>query len=101
MTITKMRQTSKIVEQLLREDEKTREDDCYLMLKVFQITHPEELGKTFADALFNGQKNGINFETIRRSRAQIQSKHPELKPRKEVEKAREEVREVYEEFVRE
>lgn len=70
---------SDIVKEILEEDELARKDDNYLILRVVQIMHPEEVGKTFVDVMFNAKKNKINFESIRRCRQKVQQKHPELK----------------------
>lgn len=73
------------VKEILEKDELARKDDCYLFLKVLEITHPNEVGKTFRDVLLNAKKNKINFESIRRCRQKVQEKHPELKDNKTAE----------------
>ena len=73
---------SDLVKEILEKDELAREDDCYLMLKVIEKTHPEETGKTFAEVMLNAKKNKINFESIRRCRQKVQEKYPHLKNKK-------------------
>ena len=70
---------SNIVKDILEIDELARRDDCYLMLKVLERTHPEEVGKRFSEVMLNAKRNKINFESIRRCRQKVQEKNPELK----------------------
>lgn len=85
------------VKEILEKDELARQDDCYLILKVIEKTHPDEVGKTFADVMFNAKKNKINFESIRRCRQKVQEKYPYLKTPK-VENARFEEQSEYQRF---
>lgn len=68
-----------IVEQILIDDEKARKDDNYLILKVIEKLHPDQVGKCFNDVMLNARQNGINFESIRRCRQRVQQLYPELK----------------------
>ena len=75
----KLKNLEKIVEEIIRNDELARKDDCYLILKVVEKTYPNELGKKFTDVMFNAKSKGINFESITRCRRKLQEKYPELK----------------------
>ena len=84
---------SDLVKEILEKDELAREDDCYLMLKVIERTHPNEVGKTFRDVMLNAKKNKINFESIRRCRQKVQEKYPHLKNEKTADARTEEQKE--------
>lgn len=96
----KLRVLEKIVEELLRNDELARQDDCYLILEVIRKTNPFEVGKTFAQVMFNAKSKGISFESIVRTRRKIQSKYPELRD-KEVSKFRDEEQGEYIKYAKE
>ena len=87
MKLERLIRLDKIVEQILREDELSRTDDCYLILKVVQRTHPELVGATFANVMMGARSKEISFESITRARRKVQRNHPEL-----VHKETEEVR---------
>ncbi len=79
MKIARLRNLEKIVEDILKNDELARKDDCYLILQVIRRIYPFEVGKTFADVMFNAKSKGVSFESITRARRKIQKKYPELK----------------------
>lgn len=91
MKVEKLRKLADIVKEILEQDELARTDDCYLMLKVLEITHPNEVGKAFSEVMLNAKRNKINFESIRRCRQKVQEKYPELKDITTVEKRGEEI----------
>lgn len=68
--------------EILRNDELSRRDDCYLILKVIEKLYPYEIGKKFKDVMFNAKNKGISFESITRCRRKLQKKYPELKDKK-------------------
>ena len=68
--------------EILRNDELSRRDDCYLILKVIEKLYPYEIGKKFKDVMFNAKNKGISFESITRCRRKLQKKYPELKDEK-------------------
>lgn len=74
-----------IVKDILETDKLARKDDCYLMLKVLERTHPEEVGKRFSEVMLNAKRNKINFESIRRCRQKVQEKNPHLKDKETAE----------------
>ena len=68
-----------VVEEILRKDQLSREDDCYLILQVVSKLYPYEVGKQFATVMFNAKNKGISFESITRCRRKLQERYPELK----------------------
>ena len=58
----------KTVYKILDEDEKAREDDNYLILKVVQELEPELAGTTFAHVMLNLKYRKISLESITRAR---------------------------------
>ena len=46
----KINQLEDYVFEILRNDELSRRDDCYLILKVIEKLYPYEIGKKFAEA---------------------------------------------------
>lgn len=93
----KLKNLEKIVEEIIRNDKLAREDDCYLILKVVEKVYPNEVGKTFADVMFNAKLKGINFESITRARRKLQEKYPELKEA-EITQIRDKEQEAYIEY---
>lgn len=78
MKLDKLIKLDKLVEEILKEDKLARKDDCYLILKVVQSTHPNLAGTTFANVMFNAKSKGISFESITRARRKVQQRNPEL-----------------------
>lgn len=68
----------KTVYKILDEDEKAREDDNYLILKVVQELEPELAGTTFANVMFNLKYKNISFEGITRARRKWAEQHRDL-----------------------
>ncbi len=91
MNTSKLKRMADIVKDILEQDNLARTDDCYLTLKVLKITHPKEVGKTFAEVMLNAKRNKINFESIRRCRQKVQEKYPHLKDISTTEKRAEEI----------
>ena len=67
------------MEEILRTDELSRKDDCYLILRVVSKLYPHEVGKKFEAVMFNAKNKGISFESITRCRRKVQEKNPELR----------------------
>lgn len=99
MKTHKLIKLTETIKEILEQDELARKDDCYLVLKVLERTHPQEVGKTFAQVMLNAKKNKINFESIRRCRQKVQEKHQNLKDSKTAE-ARFEEQSEYQRFAR-
>ena len=68
-----------------------------MILKVVEKVYPNEVGKTFADVMFNAKLKGINFESITRARRKLQEKYPELKEA-EITQIRDKEQEAYIEY---
>ena len=75
----KIKKLEVIVEEILRNDELSRKDDCYLILQVVRRLYPYDVGEKFETVLFNAKNKGISFESITRIRRKLQEKNPELK----------------------
>lgn len=75
----KLKKLEVIVEEILRNDELTRKDDCYLILQVVRRLYPYDVGEKFETVMFNAKNKGISFESITRIRRKLQEKNPELK----------------------
>lgn len=93
MKTEKLKRIADIVKDILEQDNLARTDDCYLMLKVLEVTHQNEVGKAFSEVMLNAKKNKINFESIRRCRQKVQEKYPYLKDVDTTEKRAEEISE--------
>lgn len=80
--IDQIKNVKKKVKQMLLEFPETRDNDNLLIMKVWLDQQPsmrkkEFMFKTFAIAFVNGAF--CNPESIRRSRALLQNKYPELR----------------------
>ena len=75
----KLKKLEVIVEEILRNDELSRKDDCYLILQVVRRLYPYDVGEKFETVMFNAKNKGISFESITRIRRKLQEKNPELK----------------------
>lgn len=45
MKTHKLIKLTETIKEILEQDELARKDDCYLVLKVLEQTHPQEVGK--------------------------------------------------------
>ena len=99
--MNQLQQTSKLVKQILIEDEATRNSDTYLYLKVCETLNPSALSKPFWMVLAGLKFYKLPpFETVRRSRQKIQRRCPELAGTDEVEEARAELETEFREFAK-
>lgn len=79
MMATKGAKVKETVYNLLVSDKVARTDDIYLYKNVIKALAPNLLNQPFDNVLTEHFDNGfIHFETVRRTRAAIQSEHPEL-----------------------
>ncbi len=78
MKLNNLLKLDKTVEEILREDELARRDDCYLILRVIQKSNPKLATETFFNVMINAKAHGISFESITRARRKVQRSHPEL-----------------------
>ena len=99
--MNQLQQTSKLVKQILIEDEAARNSDMYLYLKVCEKLNPSALSKPFWAVLVGLKFYKLPpFETVRRARQKIQAKCPELAGADEVEAVRSYKEDEYREFAR-
>ncbi len=78
-----LKRVEQIVEQILKEEPSTREDDYILTTEYYSRICPEVLDMPFR-YVFLGHKtlNLPNFKTIERARRKIQARLPELTSKK-------------------
>lgn len=74
-----LKQLEETVKEILENDELSRRDDCYLILRVISKLYPNEIGKRFETVMFGAKNKGISFESITRCRRKLQEKNPYLK----------------------
>mgnify|MGYP003290386412 CR=1 FL=1 len=94
-----------LVHIILEEDEKARNSDSYLYLRVLNTVAEKENIKLaeihVIDFLLNLHKSPFPpFESVRRTRQKIQEKYPHLAPCKVVEEYRAENEKAFLEFAR-
>lgn len=99
--MNQLKQTSKLVKQILIDEPLARNSDMYLYLKVCQKLNPSALTKPFWNVISALKHHNLPpFETVRRTRQKIQEKQPELAGSDAVEDARAELETEYREFAR-
>lgn len=81
--MNKLKPTTKLVKAILEQDERTRNSDSFLYLKVLEHISLEKGihldGITVPDFLLSMKVLGFPpFESVRRSRQKVQQHHPEL-----------------------
>lgn len=70
---------SKIVKQILREDQEARDNDDYLYCKVCERVNAISVNEPFNKVMRNRKDLGFPpFETVRRTRQKLQEEYPEL-----------------------
>lgn len=84
-----MRRIKQTVYKILQEDEYSRTDDNYLIMRVVQELEPNLAGTSFVNVMQGLKYKGISFEGITRARRKFLEEYPELKE-KESELARRE-----------
>lgn len=77
--MNELQNTTKLVRQILEEDEKARNSDNYLIIKVYERLYPPVANMPFNVVLNHRNDYGLpSFETIRRTRQKLQHDYPEL-----------------------
>ena len=80
-----------IVREILTNDEKTRENDDLLFMKVCEQLNGNVLNHSFGAVLQDFNRYGLpKYASVGRARRKLQAACPELRPKKEVEKFRSE-----------
>ncbi len=83
------RQTTKIVKEILIDDEYARNDDNYLYAKVLETLAPNMLKKPFWQVLNSISVNDLpSIETVSRCRRKVQEQNETLRPAVRVREAR-------------
>lgn len=100
-----LKTTTALVQAILEEDEKARNSDSYLYLRVLNTVADKEhinLNEIHViDFLLNLHKSPFPpFESVRRTRQRVQEKNPHLAPCKVVEEYRAEKEEEFVEYAR-
>lgn len=100
-----IKQTSKLVKQILTENPQTRNSDSLLYLKVLERqAEQKEISIQcvfLSDFLLNSAAWGFApFETVRRSRQKIQRQHPDLACTEKVAQLRLENEAIYRDYAR-
>lgn len=100
-----LKSVNAIVERILVEDERTRNSDSFLYLRVLSVIGEKKgldiNGMSVPYFLLNLRELGIpGFETVRRARQKLQAKHPELAAKKKIEDFREENERIFREYAR-
>lgn len=94
-----LKNTTELVKVILRDYPMARDSDNYLYIRVMKELNPDTCNMPFAQVMLNLKELGLPcYETVRRSRAKIQSEHPELKGTKRVQEVREENEEIFREY---
>ena len=82
-----MKDIKAIVLNILQNNPETRDSDKRLYIEVCRHKCPASLHTTFENAFLYSPLP--NYESVRRSRQDIQSRHPDLRPSKTVQQFRE------------
>ena len=105
MKVKELRQTTKLVKEVLERYSKARNSDDYLYVQVCELVcrqkHISLQGYSFTQFLLHRAENGFPpFESVRRARQKLQAEYPELCGEMDVEAQRELNREAYEDYAR-
>lgn len=101
----KLQNTKALVKSILEQDQKARNSDSYLYLRILKFI-ADETGADFekipvTEFLQRMDMLGVPpFESVRRSRQKVQAEHPELAANDVVQVYRAENEEVYRDFAR-
>lgn len=95
----KLYETKELVKQVLEENERARNSDNELYVKVCYRINPYVLTVPFAEVISDLDGYGLPpFESVRRTRQKLQAERPDLRPCDEVALFRAENETAYEEF---
>lgn len=96
-----LKQTTKIVREIMENDERARNSDDYLILAVCTSINPECADLPFSEVMKHRKELGLPvFETIRRTGQRIREKHPELCGNEVVEAVRQLNQEVFRDYAK-
>jgi hypothetical protein len=96
-----LKTTTEIVKDILTVNRATRNNDSYLIVKVYEQINPQITNMPFSLVMNNLKDFGLpSTETIRRCRQKIQATYPELSGDADVEAYRTLNEGVFKEYVR-
>lgn len=99
--MSELKKVKSMVASILAENEKARNSDSFLYLKVLETVDKDILDMPVGEFLANmSVLNAPPFETVRRSRQMAQAKNPSLSACPKVAEYREANEEVYRQFAR-
>lgn len=97
-----LKRLDKLVEKILKEDDKARNNLFYLYYLVAKERNPSIVNARFSTVLLNPKEYNLkSFESVSRCRRKIVENHPELAGNEEVEGGRWSNEEKFREYARE
>ena len=98
--MNKLFKVEDIVKKVLEEYPDSRSSDDILIFRVYkEINEDAMVRELFCEVLLNRKQYNLpSYKSIERCRRKIFTKHPELKPSEEVQKARKEEEVIYREY---
>ena len=98
---TELKNTTKLVEDLLTTQPATRNSDDILYISVCRRINPIAINLSFADVLLKRKEWGLPaFESVRRTRQKLQAENPNLAGNSTVEGHRKVNEEIFREYAR-
>ena len=99
--MAKCRQYEEMVEKILRNHPKTRDDDNLLMYYVWKKINKDLLNMSYTDILLNKDINLPNYNSVTRARRKLQKRHIDLMSTRQIQKLRKQEEQEYIEYSRE
>ena len=101
MKMNKLKQTTKIVKEILQRYPETRSSDNLLYIKVCERVNNNALHQPFWQVLASLKEMNLpGFETVRRSRQKLQATYPELAGSSNVEAQRKVNEDIFREYAK-
>lgn len=98
---TELKNTTKLVKEILRSCPDTRNSDDLLFVKVCERINPLSINFSFATVLLNRKEWELPaFESVRRTRQKVQAEHPELAGNSTVEGHRKVNEQIFKEYAK-
>lgn len=96
-----LKNISRIVTEILKEDKRARNSDSYLYLAVCQKINPDCINRSFLYVMSQINDLGLpKMESVRRTRQKVQHDHPELAGNRTVTDQRRENEQEFRKFAR-
>ena len=100
MTVKKLKNLEKVVEEILKTSPYARDNDCYLYASVIRRCNPYVLYRTVGEFFTTNHLFDVpNIKSVERARRKVQEKHPELASER-AKKKRAEEQQAYIEYAR-